>query len=177
MAIVPQLPEGWFAQGFSVLSGGRLALVGADADLHAAFQSNRAQTTVGEAWRLAAQASGRVWSLKDDELIYEFQFPLLEPFPRVDQFPDGRWLVVNARSSGQRNARVLALDGKKNDALSLAMALRTSRSMTKSESGWAGLIRAFSGTTIGDCRVRNGRPALMGSRRSMTTAPSSLMQR
>lgn len=119
MATVPPLPEGWYVQGFSVLAGARLALVGANANLRAAFQSDRAQKTVGEALRLAGQASGKVWVFQDDQLIDGIEFPLLEPFPRVDQFPDGRWLVVNARSGGQGNARVFALDGNEERRIEL----------------------------------------------------------
>ncbi|MGD2132155.1 MAG: hypothetical protein PVI23_05135 [Maricaulaceae bacterium] len=48
---------------------------------------------------------------QDDQLIEGVQFRLLEPFPIVEQFPDGRWLVVNARSMGQGNARILGADG------------------------------------------------------------------
>jgi hypothetical protein len=49
--------------------------------------------------------------LQDDQLMECIQFPLLAPFPLVDEFPDGRWLVANARSDTQGNARVFSSDG------------------------------------------------------------------
>lgn len=117
--IVPSLLAGWHLRGFSTLSGGALAVVGVDADLHAALQSDRASKTVGEVWRLAAQAHGKIWSLYDDQLIEALRFPLLEPFPIVDQFPDGRWLVVNARSNGQGNARLFSVNGNQDRRIEL----------------------------------------------------------
>jgi hypothetical protein len=60
-----------------------------------------------------------VWLLQDDQLIERLQFSLLEPFVRVDEFPDGRWLIVNARSRGQGNARVLSNDGKEERRIEL----------------------------------------------------------
>jgi hypothetical protein len=111
ISTVPSLPEGWHVISFKVLAGARLALVGANADLRAAWRSDRAHETVSEAWRLATRATGGVWVFQDDQLIEGVQFRLLEPFPIVEQFPDGRWLVVNARSMGQGNARILGADG------------------------------------------------------------------
>ena len=88
-----------------------MAIVGANADLHTAWRSDQAQKTVGETWRLAAQATAKIWTIEDEELIECVEFPLLEPFPIVDQFPDGRWLVANSRSRDLGNVRVLRLDG------------------------------------------------------------------
>ena len=86
--VVPALPEGWHVLSFNVLAGSRLAIAGANADLHAAWQSDRAQKTVGEAWRLAQRAKATLWWLLDDQLYAGLQFPLLEQFPIVEQFPD-----------------------------------------------------------------------------------------
>jgi hypothetical protein len=105
---VPTLPAGWHVLNFKVLAGGRLAIVGANADLHAALRDDLAQKTVGEALRLASQATARVWTVQDDYLIEGAEFPLLEPFPIVDQFPDGRWLVANSRSNGSGNVRIFS---------------------------------------------------------------------
>jgi hypothetical protein len=108
---IPSLPEGWHVLSFKVFAGSRLAIVGVNADLHGAWRSDREQKAVGEPWRLAAHATARVWTVQNDDLIEGVQFPLLEPFPIVDQFPDGRWLVANARSRGLGNARILKADG------------------------------------------------------------------
>lgn len=109
--ILPALPEGWYVQSYSVLSGGLLAVVGADTNVNAAFEKDVVQKTFGTPLRLAANATGRVWLLQDGQLIEQLQFPLLYPFPKLDRFPNGRWLVVNARSKGDRNARVFASNG------------------------------------------------------------------
>lgn len=104
-------PEGWHPLTCKLLDGTRLAVLCANVDMPAAWQSDRAQQAIGEPWRLAAGATVRLWTLQDDQLIEGVQFPLLEPFPIVEQFPDGRWLVVNSRSNGKGNARVLGPDG------------------------------------------------------------------
>lgn len=103
---IPCLPDGWHLVDVNVLEGGRLALIGADADLHAAWRSDRARLTSRELYRVAAEASARVWILRDIQLSEGFQFPMRQPFPLVDQFPDGRWLVVHRRSDGEANASI-----------------------------------------------------------------------
>src|SRR6476469_2677114 len=108
---LPSVPDGWHVLSFKVLSGSRLAAIGVSADLRAAWRSDREQRTVGEVRRVAADATAKIWTFDGNDLIEAVQFPLLEPFPIVEQFPDGRWLVTNSRSRGQGNARILALDG------------------------------------------------------------------
>lgn len=108
---LPRLPEGWWAVGWKVLDGGRLAAVSADVDMWAAWRSDRAQHTAGEVSRLASQATARVFILRGDQLTASVEFPLLATFPAVEQFADGRWLIVNRRSPGDKNARILGPDG------------------------------------------------------------------
>lgn len=108
---VPSLPDGWHFLGFKVLRRSRLATIGVNVDLNAARRSDLEQETVGAEWGNPTNATAKVWTLEDDDLIEAIQFPLLEPFPILEQFPDGRWLVVNSRSSGQGNARILGSDG------------------------------------------------------------------
>jgi hypothetical protein len=105
------LPEGWHILGFKVLTGSRLAAIGVDADLHRAWRSDREPNGADEAWRVAADATASVWIFAGHELIEVVRFPLHEPHPIVEQFPDGRWLVANSRSRGQGNARILGADG------------------------------------------------------------------
>src|SRR5262245_27039114 len=109
---VPSLPDGWHVLGFKVLAESRLAMIGANADVCGAWRSDYEQITVGEARRLAAKATARVWTFDGDNLIEAVQFPLLEPFPIVERFPDGRWLVT-AKSGlpGQGNTRILGVAG------------------------------------------------------------------
>jgi hypothetical protein len=108
---VPSLPDGWHVLDFSVLAGSRLAVIGVNADLRGAWRSDREAKTLGEVRRLAAKATARVWIFDGNDLFEGGQFPLLEPFPIVEQFPDGRWLVTNSRSRGQGNARMYGADG------------------------------------------------------------------
>jgi len=108
---LPSLPSGWHILSYKVLAGSRLAIVGVDADIVRAWRSDYEQKTLGETRRLAAKAAVRVWICDDAGLWEGPEFPLLEPFPVVDQFPDGRWLVANSRSGGQQNARILSVPG------------------------------------------------------------------
>lgn len=109
------LPGGWHFLRLEVLDESRLALVGANIDLFSALHRDCARQDAGEdageAHSLASQARGGIWVLQDDQIIKAIEFPLLEPFPIIDQFADGRWLVVNARSSGHGNARIFLMDG------------------------------------------------------------------
>jgi hypothetical protein len=109
---VPSLPDGWHVLSFKVLAGSRLGTIGANADVRGAWRSDYEQKTVGEAWRLAAKATAKVWTFDGNDLIEAVQFPLLEPFPIIEQFPDGRWLVT-AKSGlpGSGNARIVGADG------------------------------------------------------------------
>jgi hypothetical protein len=109
---VPPLPDGWHVLSFKVLAGSRLATVGANADVRGAWRGDYEQRTVGEAERLAANATAKVWTFEGGDLVEAVQFPLLEPFPIVEQFPDGRWLVT-AKSGfpGSGNARIIGADG------------------------------------------------------------------
>ncbi|HJS45088.1 MAG TPA: hypothetical protein VJ753_01685 [Rhizomicrobium sp.] len=116
---LPALPEGWHILGYETLDGGSLAIVGANKDIHRAWWSDHEGKTVGETRRLAAQATARVWTVEHDVLIEQVQFPLQDPFPMVDQFPDGRWLVANPRSRGTGNARILAADGTESRRIEL----------------------------------------------------------
>lgn len=100
---IPPLPEGWRAIHYAVLADGALAIVGADADLSGA--------AAGQPHDAAAESRARIWIFDGDALAAGPVFPLLTPYPRVDRFPDGRWLVASARAHDERNARILASDG------------------------------------------------------------------
>lgn len=121
---VPALPESWHVLSFKVLAGSRLAIVGTDADLHAAWRSDRAKNTLGEYWRLAQRAKAKVWWVQGDQLFEGVQFALLEPFPIIEQFRDGRWLVANSRSDGQGNTRIFGADGSAGQHFELGDGIR-----------------------------------------------------
>lgn len=94
---IPPLPVGWHVLTFKVLSGGRLAIVAANADFHAALRSDHEQKTVGESLRVAANATAKILLAQDETLYESVEFRLEQPFPIIEQFPDGRWLIAHAR--------------------------------------------------------------------------------
>lgn len=108
---IPPLPDGWYLLASKVLSGGRLAIIATDVDYHAAWTSDHAQKTFGESLRATAKATAQVLLLQDGVLYEGIRFPLEQPHPIIEQFPDGRWLVVHARSRGNGNARLLNHNG------------------------------------------------------------------
>lgn len=108
---VSPLPDGWYVLAFKVLSGGRLAIIAADLDYHAARKTDYEQKTVGQAQRAAANATAQVLLVQDGSLYEGIRFPLEQPFSIIEQFPDGRWLVAHARSRGRGNARVFDANG------------------------------------------------------------------
>jgi hypothetical protein len=108
---LPALPAGWHVVRFEVLHGARLAVIGADGDVRAAWLSDVEGKTVGETARLAKSGTAKVWTVDDGALVEQLAFPLFDPFPMVEQFRDGRWLVSTARSAGHGNARILGVDG------------------------------------------------------------------
>ncbi|MEP1230686.1 MAG: hypothetical protein ABJG88_08425 [Litorimonas sp.] len=103
---VPDLPVGWFALSYTALAYNRLAIVGTDEDVRGAFKKDR-----DHAWQLSKKASAKIWVFDGDGLYESLSFPLLAPFPIIDQFPDGNWLVANSRSQGDGNARIFRSNG------------------------------------------------------------------
>jgi len=116
---VPSLPEGWFPIGYKIVLGGQLAIVGTDVDLIAAFESDRALKTVRKGWELAKNATTKIWVLYGDQIVESLTFPLIKPFPIVEWFPDGRWLVVNSDSEGEGNVRIFMPDGSQAGCIEL----------------------------------------------------------
>ena len=108
---IPSLPSGWFAINSAILSDGRLAILGADEDLQAAFARQAAGEAKGEVLAIMKRAMARIWILHDDQLVLSAEFRFDDPFPLFDKFPDGRWIVAKSRSDGGPNARILSSDG------------------------------------------------------------------
>lgn len=111
---LPKLPKGWFPLSYTALAGNRLGILGTDKDILSALKKDRVS-----AWPLSAKASARIWIFDGDGLYESISFPLFQPFPIIDQFPDGSWLVANSRSRGDGNARVFSSDGTEKGRIEL----------------------------------------------------------
>lgn len=103
---IPDLPPGWLFLSYKALAYNRLAIVGTDKDVRGALKKDR-----GSAWQLSRKASAKIWIYDGDGLYESISFPLLAPFPIIDQFPDGNWIVANSRSQGDGNARIFLPNG------------------------------------------------------------------
>jgi hypothetical protein len=111
-AIVPSLPDGWQVVSYVSLADGTLAILGADADLRAEWRRDDAGIMLGDPGRVAATARARLWTYDGNALADGPCFPLGSPFPIIDRFPDGRWLVGSARAWDEVNARIVSSDGE-----------------------------------------------------------------
>ena len=108
---LPPLPAGWHLVAAAALADGKLALLGADADLAQEWRRDAEGRVLGKPWEVAARATARVWRFDGEALDAGPSFPLEAPYWQIDRFDDGRWLVVAARTDNEPNARVLAPDG------------------------------------------------------------------
>jgi hypothetical protein len=108
---LPKLPPGWQLISAAMLFDGSLALVGADCDLLGEWRFDASGMMIGNPAGIAAGAGGRIWRFDGRELSEGPAFRLETPFPLVDRFSDGAWLVVASRTVGTPNARVLSNDG------------------------------------------------------------------
>lgn len=109
---LPAPPPGWWHYACGVLGDGALALVRTDRDM--------------------AQARGRAsWegvTLRLSRLEYGVDTDVVQapspPWPIVERFPDGRWLVVSARAwPSEANAILHAPDGPRLEAFAVGDAV------------------------------------------------------
>lgn len=109
---IPDIPAGWHGVKHQILADGRLAIVAADVDLESEWRRDANGRPMGDPAKAAARATGRVWIFDGERLEEGPKFPLLTPFPLVDRFPDGRYLIVSSRVLGEESGRILAADGR-----------------------------------------------------------------
>ncbi len=106
------MPDGWYQIRYQILIDGSLAVLGSSEDLNTAWKSDREGKTNGLFPRLLPKALGKIWVIIDGSLHEQVTMPLRYSFPLFDRFDGERWLLVNARSDGKGNARVLSNDGE-----------------------------------------------------------------
>ena len=109
---LPQLPAELQLVMAAVLANGALVLLTSDADLEREWRRDSNGWVLGKPFEVAARAKSQLWFFDDTGLVEGPSFPLETPFPRIDRFDDGRWLVVACRTRGEPNARVLTPDGQ-----------------------------------------------------------------
>jgi len=92
--MIPSLPARWERETEQVLADGSLALMG-----------RRASAPAGD------DTNARIWIVAAGQLVEMLEFKLESHFAQIEQFPDGRWLVVEASHDPQGNARLFDPDG------------------------------------------------------------------
>ncbi len=100
---LPDLPNGWHFLSCTVLRENRLALLGTNIDVIAGFKQQRQG--------YLANAQAKIWVFDGINLDDGPEFNLLDPFPIIDQFSDGRWLLSYCRSDGKARTRILDMNG------------------------------------------------------------------
>jgi len=109
---LPQLPAGWQLVTVSVLANGNLGLLATNIDLAYEWRRDKKGRVIGKPHHVAARAEARLWCFDGAGLMEGPSFLLETPFPEIDRFDDGRWLVVASRTTGKPNARILTPDGQ-----------------------------------------------------------------
>ena len=109
---IPPLPDGWQPVTFTIMRDGNLAILGTDVDLRHEWRRDEQGMPIGKPHEIAARASARIWTFDGSTLAAAVTLPLLWPFPCFDKFPDGRWLVTNARAEQEPLGRILNRDGR-----------------------------------------------------------------
>jgi|GEM_PF-2300423 len=111
---LPQLPGKQVPLCWSALASGALAAISVSEEIggHPAIKGDNASAALFSAWAAKARtAEASLWIFDGvSPPVRQLTLPLETPFPVVDRFPDGRWLVVGARGVDD-NARVLNSSG------------------------------------------------------------------
>jgi hypothetical protein len=111
---LPAPPVGWFDYGYALLWNGNLALIRMDRDVHTELARWHVQVQ-GENL-LAPHPDLRDTRLRLSKFDGAIEIGAIEVpagrWPKVDCFPDGRWLVASGRAAPDEiNARLFAADG------------------------------------------------------------------
>jgi hypothetical protein len=111
---LPPPPTGWFDYDYAVLWNGDLALVRIDRDVHTEFARWRDQMQRAEIH--ARQPNFWEGHLRLTKFDGSTESEAIEVpachWPKVDRFPDGRWLVTSSRAApNENNAHLYTADG------------------------------------------------------------------
>jgi len=109
---LPRLPAGWQLVKVVVLADGDLAILATNVDLEQEWRRDAKGQVLGKPREVAARAEARLWCFDGARLVDGPSFLLETPFPEIDRFKDGRWLIVASRTRSEPNARLLASDGR-----------------------------------------------------------------
>lgn len=101
---IPSLPAGWHGLTKTFLSDGSLAVLGTDQDIASA--TSRLGVS-GNRTNPAKERTAKIWTLMDGQFVESLTFPLEDPYPLFDKFPDGRWAVGKPRNHGKSNVQIV----------------------------------------------------------------------
>jgi len=108
------LPLGWFVLSYVALANNRLGILATNKDIYGALKKDH-----NAAQALLKHAHTKIWIFDGKTLNEDIFFSIHSPFPKIDQFPDGRWLIEDSCSSGHKNARILRPDGSEERRIKL----------------------------------------------------------
>jgi len=109
---LPPLPKGYYSLSFQVLSDDRLGIVATDFDYWRALRFAEKQGDDEALLGLLDEAKATIWTFDGKTLMKCIQFPLLYPFLKIDQFPNGDWLVAETRTLKVENTRIFKSDSR-----------------------------------------------------------------
>lgn len=118
MSCLAELPPEWQPVQHAILADGSLAVLATDVDLAGehrrigvAWQAQTELNPPSRLHELAAAGRARICTMTSTGAWSEGPtFALETPYPKLDRFVDGRWLVVDPRSR-ETNTRVLSPEG------------------------------------------------------------------
>lgn len=119
-----QPSDGWFVYSYHLLSDGSLAALWTDRDIHREYEvwCQKADRNLFRRRRKRPDlwtGRARLAVFNETGLSDTIEIPLV-PYPKIDRFPDGSWLVVCPRARGnEKNARTLGSNGTQTSAFHL----------------------------------------------------------
>ena len=119
---LPTPPDGWFVYSYYLLSDGALAALWTDRDINTEYH---AWLSVTETPNFRGKMP-ELWDGNASLAVIEptgssdtITMPLVR-YPKIDRFPDGRWLVASSRAArDDRNAKILDPDGEHQSAFNI----------------------------------------------------------